>query len=240
MVNSDIAYKPPPGPSGRVTKVLIVDDHVLFRQGLVNMLEKQPDFNVVGEAGTRGEVVEMCQRLKPDQLLLDIDLPDGNGLEAIPEVLAGSPHTRVVLLTVFESEEYLFTALAAGAKGYIHKTMSINGLLTALRAVQRDEPALSRSMVGRIIQEFSRLSANRKAEEMPTEAQKLSQREIEVLELLGLDLSNREIANKLFISEFTVKIHVHQILHKLHLNNRREAGNYARHKLLRLQNRTQY
>jgi DNA-binding NarL/FixJ family response regulator len=207
-------------------RILVVDDHVLFREGLISMLENQPDINVIGEAGSVGEAVEKALELKPELILMDLLLPDGSGLDAMKMILSPLPETKVLILTFYESDEMLIAAIRSGAKGYMLKSTPITKLIASLRAVERGEAALSRAMTGRILEEFSRM------EVVPDQSQNgikgLTSRELQVLEQLGSGATNREIANRLYIAENTVKIHVHNIYDKLNLKNRHEAVRFAR------------
>jgi DNA-binding NarL/FixJ family response regulator len=206
--------------------ILIVDDHILFREGLAGLLRSQPDMQVVGECGSVQEAIDTALEVRPDTVLMDFSLPDGTGLEATRAILANQPDTQVIFLTVHENDERLISAMRAGAKGYLLKNLSVNKLLASLRALERGEVALSRSMMARIIEEFAQSEPT--AAGMPSPLISLTAREIEVLQELAAGITNQEIANRLFISENTVKNHVHNILDKLKLNNRREAIDFAR------------
>jgi DNA-binding NarL/FixJ family response regulator len=208
-------------------RILVVDDHVLFREGLVSMLTGQPDFSVVGEAGSVEDAITKARDLKPDLILLDIGLPDGSGLDAARAIFAERPEVKIVMLTVYETDDLLLGAVRSGAKGYLYKNTPISKLLAALRALERGEPAISRTMAGRILEEFTRLGSVKEPVEN-NNISGLTLRELEVLKLLGTGASNREIAESLFISINTVKIHVHNLLEKLSLRNRREATWFAR------------
>jgi len=207
-------------------RILIVDDHILFREGLAGLLRSQPDTAVIGECGTVAEAIELSLRLKPDVILMDFSLPDGTGLDATRAILAKEPETQIIFLTVHDNDERLIAAMRAGAKGYLLKNLSVSKLLASLRALERGEAAISRKMMARILEEFA-LST-------PASGQPLSpligltSREIEVLRELSDGITNQEIAGRLYISENTVKNHIHNILEKLHLNNRREAIDFAR------------
>ena len=206
-------------------KTLVVDDHILFRQGLVSLLKPDPAFQIVGEAGSVREAVAEALRLKPDLILMDFSLPDGTGLDAMQPILAELPDCKIVFLTIQDADEVLFDAIRKGAKGYLLKNVPISDLLASLKSLERGEAALSRQMTTRILVEFA------KTEKVTTGKNGLSglsRRELEVLRLLATGATNREIADQLFLSENTVKHHVHNILEKLGLENRRQAIQYAR------------
>ena len=206
-------------------KTLVVDDHILFRQGLVSLLKPDPAFQIVGEAGSVREAVAEALRLKPDLILMDFSLPDGTGLDAMQPILAELPDCKIVFLTIQDADEVLFDAIRKGAKGYLLKNVPISDLLASLKSLERGEAALSRQMTSRILEEFA------KTEKVTTGENglsRLSRRELEVLRLLATWATNREIADQLFLSENTVKHHVHNILEKLGLENRRQAIQYAR------------
>ena len=206
-------------------RILVVDDHILFREGMVSMLSNQPDFVVVGEAGCVEEAVSKALNLKPDLILMDIGLPDGTGLDALDFILPHLPEVKIVMLTIYETDEMLFTAVRRGAKGFLLKNTSLSKLLASIRALERGEPAITRAMTGRILDEFSRQGLPN--DELDHRLTALTFREREVLGLLGVGATNREIADRLFITENTVKRHVHKILYKLKLMNRREASEFA-------------
>lgn len=208
-------------------RILLVDDHVLFREGLVSLLNSQPDLSVVGQAGTVAEAVVMARSLKPDLILMDFGLPDGTGLDATQVILTHVPETRIVFLTVHEEDDRLFAAIRSGAKGYLLKNVPVTRLLAFLRGVERGEAAITAMMAGRILEEFSRIGPPRQSG--PTESGELTSRELEVLRELATGASNREIAAHLIIAENTVRNHVRSILTKLNLRNRREATHFARH-----------
>lgn len=207
-------------------RTLIVDDHVLFREGLASLLNAQPDFEVVGGAGSVREGVEAALRLKPDLVLMDFALPDGSGAEASQAILAELPECKIVFLTVYEADAALFAAIRSGARGYLLKSMPISKVVTALRALQVGELAIPRALTSRIVEEFSRSAPVENGRE--NEFGNLSLREIEILQLIAKGVPNREIAAQLFLSPNTIKHHVHSILAKLNVHNRREAANLAR------------
>lgn len=212
--------------SSNPIRVLLVDAHVLFREGLERLLSGEPDFKVLGQAGLLREAVELAATLTPDLVLLDIGLANGTGLDTLRAILAVRPESTVVILTNEDSNENLFAALRAGARGYLLKTLTYAKLLTALRALRRGEPVLSRTMTTRIVEEFTRQGQPLNLE--LNMLQKLTTREVEILRHLSHGASNRDIAARLVISEHTVKVHVRNILDKLQLKNRSQAGTVAR------------
>jgi DNA-binding NarL/FixJ family response regulator len=208
-------------------KILIVDDHILFREGLVSLLKKQPDFQVIGEAGTVDEAVQLAIARSPDVILMDFSLPDGTGLDATQAILSHLPKTKIVFLTVHETDDRLFSAVRSGAKGYLLKNIPVTTLLASLRALDAGEMAISPSMSTRIIEEYAQ-NPPYTSHNNPSVNSSLTAREVEILSLISKGSTNREIAQKLVISENTVKNHIHNILEKLGLKNRREALQYAR------------
>lgn len=204
-------------------KIVIVDDHALFREGLASIMRSEPDIEIVGMAGTVKEAVEISGVAKPDIILMDFTLPDGTGAEATRLILDEQPESKIVFLTISEEDEDLFVAIRSGAKGYLLKNMQPKKLIISLRSVQNGESALSRSMTMRLMEELSRT----KRPEYSQDAT-LTHREMEILRALASGLSNQEIAKQYYISENTVKYHVHSILGKLGLGNRRELADYAR------------
>jgi DNA-binding NarL/FixJ family response regulator len=203
-------------------RILVVDDHVLFRKGLVNLLSGQEDLEVVGEADEGDSALEKARELMPDIVLMDISMPHRDGLEATKRIKAEMPYVRIVVLTVSEAEEDLFQAIKSGAQGYLLKNLEPEELFNLLRGVQRGEAPISPRMATRILKEFTR---QRPQEQAPEDS--LTQREREVLGLVVRGATNREIATTLFISENTVKNHLRNILEKLHLQNRVQVVTYA-------------
>jgi DNA-binding NarL/FixJ family response regulator len=207
--------------------VLVVDDHALFREGMVGILQAQPDFEVVGEAGDGMKALVQARELVPDLILMDIRMPGTDGLEATRLIKRELPETCIVMLTVRDEDEKLFEAIQAGAQGYLLKTVRSRELLELLRGAVRGEAAITPALAGRMLQEFRRLSqwaAAVPAEEKP---EALTSREHEVLSLVAKGATNEEIAETLSISLHTVKSHVRHILSKLHVSSRREAARYA-------------
>jgi DNA-binding NarL/FixJ family response regulator len=181
---------------------------------------------VAGLAGSVQEAVDIVRTLKPEMVLMDFSLPDGNGADATRLVLQEQPDCKIIFLTMSESDEDLFAAIRSGAKGYLIKNMSPSKLVTTIRSVQRGESALSRSMTLRLMEELSRT----KEPEHLGDASlvKLTRRELDVLRALTSEMTNKEIARQLYLSENTVKYHVHSILDKLNLPNRRSAAKFAK------------
>jgi DNA-binding NarL/FixJ family response regulator len=207
-------------------RLVIVDDHALFREGLASIIQLEKDIEVSGLAGTVQEAVEVVRTLKPDIVLMDFSLPDGNGAEATRIVLNEHPNCKIIFLTMSESDENLFAAIRSGAKGYLIKNMSPSKLVTTIRSVQRGESALSRTMTLRLMEELSRTKEPERLEN--TSLAKLTRREMDVLRALTNGMTNKEVANHLYLSENTVKYHVHSILDKLNLPDRRAAANFAK------------
>lgn len=198
-------------------KVLIADDQALVRTGFRKILESEPDLEVVGEAGDGGEAVEASLLLGPDVVLMDIRMPRLDGLEAT-RMLAGK--TRVLVLTTFDLNEYVYEALRAGASGFLLKDAPADQLVTAIRVVAAGDALLAPSVTRRLIEEFARRPPSNAR---PEELEALSPRELEVLQLVARGLSNAEIAGELFLGDATVKTHVSRILQKLTLRDRVQA-----------------
>ena len=204
--------------------VLIVDDHVLFREGLVSLLNSDASFKVVGQAGSVRESIDQARKLKPDLILMDFSLPDGDGSEASAAILKEMPDCKIVFLTMYDADENLFAAIRSGAKGYMLKNAPVCELMNSLNSLTKGEAAISPSMTLRILEEFSHSTNN--GHHQPPDL--LSPRELDILRELSSGASNNEIAARLFLSVNTVKHHIHNLLAKLELENRREAINYAR------------
>jgi DNA-binding NarL/FixJ family response regulator len=207
-------------------RLIIVDDHNLFREGLAGILRQEPDIEVIGLVGTVNEAVDAVGTLKPDLVLMDYSLPDGTGAEATRRIIQEYPACKVVFMTMSDREEDLLAAIRSGAVGYLMKDMSPSKLVSALRSVERGESALSRSMTLQLMKELSR---TKEAEPAGDPALgKLTSREKDILAELAAGKSNPEIARQLYISENTVKYHVHSILEKLNLQDRKEVARFAR------------
>ncbi len=206
-------------------RLLIVEDHIIMREGLVSLLASQPDFEVIGEAGTVADAITLSRELKPDLILMDYGLPDGTGLDATRAILSDNPEINIVFLTVHETDDDLFAAIRYGAKGYLLKNIAVGKMVEALRGMARGEAPLSRQMAGRVLHEFSRTRAP--ADDEVESVYLLTPRELDVLAEICTGASNKEIGDKLFISANTVKNHIHNMLEKLGLTNRFELANYA-------------
>ncbi|RMG90436.1 MAG: DNA-binding response regulator [Chloroflexi bacterium] len=208
-------------------KILIVDDHILFREGLTTLLDAQPDIQVAGTADSVASCIEVAQSVKPDIILMDFTLPDGTGLEATKALLKELPEIKIVFLTMHEDDERLFDAIRAGAKGYLLKNIPVSKLLSFLRGVEQGEAALSGKMTAKILEQFAQTPPQSSSKSSGVFA-RLTPRELQVLRELSTGATNQEIARKLVISERTVKNHVSNILAKLNLKNRYEASAFAR------------
>ncbi len=207
----------------RKVRVFVVDDHELFRQGVTMILNRDLDIQVVGEAENGKIAVEQCQQLQPDVVLMDINMPVMDGLEATRQIKRLNPSIRILILTVSDTEEALFEAVKAGASGYVLKNASPSLVIESVKRVSTGEPVIPGNLAMQIISEFSEPS------ERPTRrgVDQLTDRELEVLRQLSTGATNKDIANTLYISENTVRNHVRNILEKLHLSNRVQAAAYA-------------
>jgi DNA-binding NarL/FixJ family response regulator len=210
----------------KVIRVLLADDHQLFREGLANILNAQPDFEVVGEADDGLEVLVKAHKLTPDLILMDIGMPGCDGVEATQRVKEELPDVIIVMLTVRDEDEKLFEAIKSGAQGYLLKNIRSRELLSMLRGAVRGEAAITPALGGRMLEEFRRLS--HQARPVPEgEVTTLTRREQEVLSLVAQGATDQEIAAELVISIHTVKSHMRNVLSKLHLGQRHEAALYA-------------
>jgi DNA-binding NarL/FixJ family response regulator len=225
-----------PGASGggATLRVLIVDDHALFRRGLQMVLTGEPDIEVVGEAGDGTEAVERARALQPDVVLMDVRMPRRSGIEATEQIREELPDVKILMLTMSDEEADLYEAIKAGASGYLLKEISIEEVPDAIRSVWAGQSRISPSMASKLLSEFAALS--QRGGDSKGVAAKLTDRELQVLRLVAQGLNNKDIADKLFISENTVKNHIRNILDKLHLHSRMEAVVYAvKEKLLDIQ-----
>jgi DNA-binding NarL/FixJ family response regulator len=203
-------------------RVLIADDEALVRAGFHAILETQDDIDVVGEAADGVEVVEQARALRPDVVLMDIRMPGIDGIEATRRLLRDAQPTKVLMLTTFDLDEYLYEAMRSGASGFLLKDVPREQLISAIRTVVRGDALLAPALVKRLIDDFVRRPSP--ATRVPPQVERLSARELDVLKLIARGLSNREIAKALFLSEATVRTHVAHILTKLGLRDRVQAA----------------
>jgi two-component system, NarL family, response regulator DevR len=203
-------------------RLLVVDDHEVVRQGLVAMLERRPGFQVVAEAGTVADAIEMARKHQPDLVVMDVRLPDGSGIEACREIRAEMPGTRVVILTSYPDEEAVFSAIVAGASGYLLKQVRGRDLVTALEAVGRGESLLDPAVTEKVLERVRRIATGGATDELA----QLTSQEQKILLLVAEGKTNKEIAADVFLSDKTVKNYVSSILSKLNLQRRAQAAAY--------------
>ena len=208
-----------------MTRVLIADDEDLMRAGLVELLTTDPDIEVIGEAATGREAIDLAQRLSPDVVLMDVRMPDLDGIAATRELSQAAPETKVLILTTFEQDDYVFGALRAGASGFLLKRTRPEELIAALHTIAAGDSLLSPSVTRRVIDRMAQQPTPELADPAGLEA--LTPREREVFELVARGLSNREIAGTLVVEESTIRTHVKRILMKLHLRDRVQAVIFA-------------
>lgn len=213
------------GYHGVVTRLLICDDHAMFRQGLRSILEAEEDFRVIGETGSGRDAVRHALETRPDVILMDIQMPELDGVAATQAILAERPEARVIMLTMYRQDKYVFEAVKAGARGYLLKDADADDLVDAIRRVAAGETLLNAEMAASILDEF------RQARHVPrasgAELRGLSEREEDILRLLAQGSSNQDIAAALRVSEKTVRNRLSEIFAKLRLNNRTQAALYA-------------
>jgi two-component system NarL family response regulator len=208
-------------------RLLIVDDHNLFRQGLIRILGDYAQLQIVGQAANGQDALALVGQLQPDVVLMDVNMPVMSGPDAVRQMQARFPGLPVVMLTVSERDEDLFDAIRAGARGYLLKNVGAAELIDALQRVHAGEAILAPSMAVRLLDEFRSMAEAAPREAAPASAGELSERELDVLRLVAQGLSNKEIADALNLSEHTVKTHLANILEKLHLRSRAHAAAYA-------------
>lgn len=228
----------PPNPHSDSTqqtdniRVLIVDDHAVVRQGLRTFLELQDEatslpITVVGEASNGSQAVDQAKLLQPDVVLLDLVMPEMDGVEATSRIIEKSPHSRVIILTSFGEEDKVIPAIQAGAQGYLLKDIAPNDLVQAVREAYRGQVQLHPDIAKKLMSAIAAQGAPSASQARESAAADLTERELDVLRLIAGGMSNNEIAEKLVISEKTVKTHVSNILSKLHLDDRTQAAIYA-------------
>jgi DNA-binding NarL/FixJ family response regulator len=206
-------------------RILVADDHELFRSGLAMMLSSEDGIEVVGEASDGAEAVRLAVEHVPDVILMDVRMPKRSGIEATQQIREEVPSARILMLTVSDEEADLYDAVKSGATGYLLKDASIDEVLEAIKSVQAGQSTISPSMASKLMAEFSAITKKQTQKQQP--GPKVTDREMEVLQLVAKGMSNREIAKALFISENTVKNHIRNILEKLQLHSRMQAVYYA-------------
>jgi two-component system, NarL family, response regulator DegU len=204
--------------------VLIADDHAMMRQGLKQILELENDITVVAQASNGSEAVKLAREKKPDIVLMDINMPGTNGLQAIKELKFEKNPSKIIVLTIHEDREYLFKTIQMGAEGYVLKDAEPSVLIDAIRKVYGGQSYIQSNMTKELVKEFNRVTLHEKDK---NEENNLTAREIEVLELIAEGMINKEIAKQLYISEKTVKNHVSNIFKKLNVSDRTQAAIYA-------------
>ncbi|OPZ86283.1 MAG: Transcriptional regulatory protein DegU [Firmicutes bacterium ADurb.Bin419] len=205
-------------------RVLIADDHTMVRQGLKQILELENDMSVIAQAPNGEEAVKLAKECSPDVILMDINMPGMNGLQAIKEMKEDNIPSKIIVLTIHEDREYLFKTLQMGAEGYVLKDAEPGVLVEAIRSVNRGQSYIQANMTRELVKEFNKVTLHDKSK---TEESNLTAREVEVLELIAEGMINKEIAKRLYISEKTVKNHVSNIFRKLNVSDRTQAAIYA-------------
>ena len=210
-------------------RVLVADSEKIFREGLKVILSRQADIRVVGQAADAAEACEKARRIAPDLVLIEANLPDMDGIAAARQILSDLPGTRVAMLTASHADALVMTAIKAGVHGYITKDVNVGTLIDSIRRVGNGEAVIPPSFASRLLQEFTELTRGRDEEMKAIESDraKVTDREREVLRLIVQGATNRDIARQLVITENTVKVHLRNILEKLHLRNRQQAAAFA-------------
>ena len=202
-------------------RVLLADDQALVRSGFRMILDAEPDIEIVGEAGDGGEAFELVQQARPDVVLMDVRMPEVDGIEATRRIAASGTSARIIVLTTYDADEYVFAALRAGASGFMLKDVRPTELVDAIKVVARGDALLAPAVTRRLLDRFA--AALPGADPTPPDLGELTEREVEVLRLVALALSNAEIAERLVLTEATVKTHVSSVLRKLGLRDRVQA-----------------
>ena len=212
----------------REIRLILADDHAVVRSGTRELLEQQPDLNILGEASDGEEAVRLVGELKPDVVVMDVRMPKMSGVEATKEIKAAYPDVRILVLTAHDDDEYVFALLQAGANGYLLKTAEIEELVRAIRTVAAGQTALAPEVTGKVVAQFA---SGKSLPDMQAETQEtydgLTERELDILRLVGKGLSNKQIGKQLYISDRTVQAHLSNIFSKLNVSSRTEAVMYA-------------
>lgn len=206
-------------------KVVVVDDHTLLREGLCTILNMEEDISVIGEAGNGHEAIEEAKKVKPDIILMDINMPEMNGIDATRKIKESFPEIKIIALTLHDDDQYVFEMVRAGAKGYVLKDVESQELIETIRKVNKGESMMTARVTSKLLDEFNRLSSrknerNKRDELLP----QLTQREKEILCLIARGMSNRQIAAELYISEKTVKNHISSLFRKVNVADRTQAA----------------
>lgn len=218
------------GSVARPLRLLVVDDHEVVRQGLASLLDRREAFQVVAEAATVVEALEMARKYEPNIVIMDVRLPDGSGIEACREIRAEFPTTKVVILTSYPDEEAVLSAIIAGASGYLLKQIRARDLVAALEAVGRGESLLDPAVTEKVLERVRRIATGTFTDELA----QLTQQEQKILLLVADGMTNKEIAAEVFLSDKTVKNYVSSILSKLNLERRAQAAAFvAKHRIAR-------
>jgi DNA-binding NarL/FixJ family response regulator len=218
---SDVTAREVSAP--RPLRLLVVDDHEVVRQGLASLLDRRDAFQVVAEAGTVAEALEMARKYEPDIVVMDVRLPDGSGIEACREIRADLPKTKVVILTSYPDEEAVLSAIIAGASGYLLKQIRARDLVAAIEAVGRGESLLDPAVTEKVLERVRRIATGTFTDELAA----LTQQEQKILLLVAEGKTNKEIATEVFLSDKTVKNYVSSILSKLNLERRAQAAAFV-------------
>ena len=210
-----------------MTRILLCDDHAMFRQGLRSILETEPDFRVIGEAATGREAVRWALETRPDVIIMDIQMPDLDGVAATKTILAELPEAKTIILTMYRQDTYVFEAIKVGARGYLLEDADANDLIAAIKQVAAGGTLLTAEMAASILDEFGKVKTEQLPEHPEHRLSELTEREADILRFLARGATNQEIATALNVSEKTVRNRLSEIFSKLRLNNRTQAALYA-------------
>jgi DNA-binding NarL/FixJ family response regulator len=203
-------------------RILLADDHNVLRQGMAQAIEAQPDMTVIGQADNGLDAISLALEKQPDIILMDINMPQADGVTSTQQISAKAPNIGIIILTMYRRDDFVFEAIKAGASGYLLKEVELDELLNAIRTVAKGEAVIDPTIASRVLAEL------RKPKQKPqTETNKLTERDLEILQLVAHGLSNQEIAEKLFLAEKTIRNRLSLIFKQLHLENRTQAALYA-------------